>query len=320
MARAGRVGKRNHHAVRGVFRGVAAVCCMFGVALLRNHAGAPGRGSSHSHRALQVANRTSLSADSSFRQLVANRTRDKCPGLQLNTNWSNSYLNSTLTSCHVPNAAKNGGKAVDKATECCFVNVMDYHGLKIPDGSDPLCKLDSQMPYLHWYYCSAELQFVTLGGMILWLLYLFILLGSTADEFFCPAVEEMSRVLRIPPRRERHSAQRFAHRAPSPCRGTARPLNVAALVVRSCRRNAAGTGQRRSGHHVLLGLRGVRGIRLGHRRADGRRKLRGHRDCGRGLARLRKVCPLPAKPGTGGATASVELATHSACALLVRGR
>ncbi|KAF3441455.1 hypothetical protein FNV43_RR15369 [Rhamnella rubrinervis] len=62
------------------------------------------------------------------------------------------------------------------------------------------CVPQGYINYLYLFYCNFG-NFPLLGHFLLflWLLVLFYLLGNTASEYFCPSLESLSRLLKLPP-------------------------------------------------------------------------------------------------------------------------
>lgn len=62
------------------------------------------------------------------------------------------------------------------------------------------CVSQGYVNYLYLFYCNFG-SFPLLGYslLFLWLLVLFYLLGNTASEYFCPSLESLSRLLKLPP-------------------------------------------------------------------------------------------------------------------------
>lgn len=62
------------------------------------------------------------------------------------------------------------------------------------------CEPKGYINYLKLYYCSFS-QFPILGFILLliWLVILFYVLSNTASEYFCPAVEHLSKTLKLSP-------------------------------------------------------------------------------------------------------------------------
>jgi hypothetical protein len=86
---------------------------------------------------------------------------------------------------------------------------------KAADGSDVLyCAPFKEMPregscfiashvvpsYFRAYYCSGGGSKIVLVPLIIWLMYLFLVLGTTADAFFCPALSSLSEMIGLTPR------------------------------------------------------------------------------------------------------------------------
>ncbi|CAI5505324.1 unnamed protein product [Closterium sp. Naga37s-1] len=65
----------------------------------------------------------------------------------------------------------------------------------------PPCQLGSWVHYLSLYYCrSLSLtRGIAATSMAVWLGALFFMLGNTAADFFCPSLEQLSHLLRLPP-------------------------------------------------------------------------------------------------------------------------
>lgn len=62
------------------------------------------------------------------------------------------------------------------------------------------CQSDSELGYPTFFFCTCR-RFRILGFIVLvvWLACLFFMLGNTAADYFCPALEELSSILRLPP-------------------------------------------------------------------------------------------------------------------------
>eukprot|EP00271_Cylindrocystis_brebissonii_P019206 TRINITY_DN5751_c0_g1_i1.p1 TRINITY_DN5751_c0_g1~~TRINITY_DN5751_c0_g1_i1.p1 ORF type:complete len:759 (+),score=47.84 TRINITY_DN5751_c0_g1_i1:342-2618(+) len=63
------------------------------------------------------------------------------------------------------------------------------------------CQSGSSIDYLQFYYCTCSRHFRLVGAVLIsaWLLSLFFSLGNTAADYFCPSLEELSRLLHLPP-------------------------------------------------------------------------------------------------------------------------
>ena len=59
--------------------------------------------------------------------------------------------------------------------------------------------LDSQLDYDSFFFCAGDAAAAHCALLILWLLFLFLVLGDTADSFLVPALTTVSDLMRLSP-------------------------------------------------------------------------------------------------------------------------
>ncbi|XP_058014680.1 mitochondrial sodium/calcium exchanger protein [Ahaetulla prasina] len=112
--------------------------------------------------------------------------------------WSAKFPASFSTDGHSgpPSGIQSSTSNVDcrevgkqnKSDRCSFIR------------NNPNCKMDSGfLNYLNGVFCffPAALQPLAITLYVLWLLYLFVILGVTAEKFFCPNLSAISTKLRL---------------------------------------------------------------------------------------------------------------------------
>ncbi|XP_064391554.1 mitochondrial sodium/calcium exchanger protein-like [Halichondria panicea] len=74
------------------------------------------------------------------------------------------------------------------SSACVFVTCVESCGSE-----------EGIIDYLNFIYCQMPFNLIPLAMVILfvWLIFLFVVLGATAEEYFCPALTVMSQVLRL---------------------------------------------------------------------------------------------------------------------------
>ncbi|GJP52298.1 hypothetical protein CLOM_g11424 [Closterium sp. NIES-68] len=66
--------------------------------------------------------------------------------------------------------------------------------------AEAACRSDAQLDYLQFYFCTFQGTPVLGAALLLtWLAALIFLLGNVAADFFCPSLEELAELLRLPP-------------------------------------------------------------------------------------------------------------------------
>ena len=60
-------------------------------------------------------------------------------------------------------------------------------------------RLDSQLDYESFFYCAGDASAGHCALLVLWLFYLFVVLGDTADSFLVPALTTVSDLMQLSP-------------------------------------------------------------------------------------------------------------------------
>ncbi|KAL3533328.1 hypothetical protein ACH5RR_006849 [Cinchona calisaya] len=112
-----------------------------------------------------------------------NKFHQSRPSVSIFAESQNSHLRSTkIDDC------SGVHKFTDYKSKCAYVK------------SHNSCSGKGYINYLQIFYCNFG-QFPALGYtlLMLWLLILFYLVGNTTADYFCPSVENLSRVLKLSP-------------------------------------------------------------------------------------------------------------------------
>ncbi|CAI5469086.1 unnamed protein product [Closterium sp. Yama58-4] len=65
--------------------------------------------------------------------------------------------------------------------------------------AEAACRSGAQLEYLQFFYCTFEGSPIGVALLLTWLAALIFLLGNVAADFFCPSLEELAELLRLPP-------------------------------------------------------------------------------------------------------------------------
>jgi sodium/potassium/calcium exchanger 6 len=90
-----------------------------------------------------------------------------------------------------------------RTATCYYVAAQLGHGDEsLPcEKTASCCSIDSHfMQYLHVYYCDLPDSLLGMMMLLGLLTLCFMLLGSTAEDFFCPALASLSEILGLQPR------------------------------------------------------------------------------------------------------------------------
>ncbi|XP_058743748.1 cation/calcium exchanger 4-like [Vicia villosa] len=95
------------------------------------------------------------------------------------------------------------GNGLDVITPGLCVGLLHHEGFDSPCEFlkvNPQCTSEGYIDYLRFFYCKCQ-GFRVLGYLVLgvWLAALFYLLGNTAADYFCPSLEHLSKLLKLPP-------------------------------------------------------------------------------------------------------------------------
>ncbi|KAL5539032.1 hypothetical protein UlMin_043692 [Ulmus minor] len=76
----------------------------------------------------------------------------------------------------------------------------DYSSKCLYVKTHPGCQPKAYVNYLQFFYCNfGQIPLVGNLLLLLWLVLLFYLLGSTASDYFCPSLESLSKILKLSP-------------------------------------------------------------------------------------------------------------------------
>eukprot|EP00731_Ephydatia_muelleri_P004437 Em0002g613a len=83
--------------------------------------------------------------------------------------------------------------------ECKEVNELEERDRCTFAETIESCETDGLINYIQFIYCQVPSNLIPLAMIMLclWLLYLFIFMGATAQEYFCPSLQIISELLRL---------------------------------------------------------------------------------------------------------------------------
>lgn len=114
------------------------------------------------------------------------------------SNYSDQSKNPISMPFHHLQNHQKTGESIDSCTG--FQSFADYRSKCAYVRTHSSCSGEGYFNYLEIFYCTcSDTPVLGYAVLCLWLVVLFCVLGNTTAEYFCPSVENLSKLLKLPP-------------------------------------------------------------------------------------------------------------------------